>query len=168
MLGLFLWEEFPMQTVLLILCWVLTHAEKISGLAAAAGVLWAVWVYYGKLRLERAKWLSSLYSKFYEAENLKNVRNTLDESGPYPEDTQERIETMVNDQDPDFTDYLNFFEFMAYLEHLGQLSEKDVKALFDYYLRNLSKHKKVREYIDKDRNGFGYLKQVLLRFPAEE
>ena len=44
---------------------------------------------------------------------------------------------MVDREDADFTDYLNFFEFMAYLEDRGQLSKRDVAALFDYYLRLL-------------------------------
>jgi hypothetical protein len=106
-------------------------------LLAAAGVLGAVRIYYRKLALERATWLSSLYSKFYEAPDLKRMRKALDDNPP---DAPE-VEELVRNEDPDLTDHLNFFEFMAYLEARGQLSKRDVAALFDYYLRLLSKHK---------------------------
>jgi hypothetical protein len=76
-----------------------------------------------------------------------------------------QVEELVRNEDPDLTDYLNFFEFMAYLEARGQLSRRDVVALFDYYLRLLSKHKDVRRYVLDDRNGYGYLKKLLPRFP---
>jgi hypothetical protein len=144
--------------------WTLRNAPQISSLTAAVGALGAVWIYYRKSALDRATWLSSLYTKFYEADKLKQTRNTLDESLP----DAENVQKMVDDEDPNFTDYLNFFEFMAYLEERGQLSEKDVAALFDYYLRNLSKHKSVRKYIGKDKKGYGYLQKLLRRFPAEE
>jgi hypothetical protein len=144
--------------------WTLRNAPQISSLTAAVGALGAVWIYYRKSALDRATWLSSLYTKFYEADKLKQTRNTLDESLP----DAENVQKMVDDEDPNFTDYLNFFEFMAYLEERGQLSEKDVAALFDYYLRNLSKHKSVRKYIGKDKKGYGYLQKLLPRFPAEE
>jgi hypothetical protein len=55
---------------------------------------------------------------------------------------------------------------MAYLKDRHQLSKKDVAALFDYYLRLLSKHKDVRRYVLDDRNGYGYLKVLMARFPA--
>ena len=55
---------------------------------------------------------------------------------------------------------------MAYLEVRGELSKKDVEALFDYYLRLLSKHKDVRRYVWEDRNGYGYLKKLMARYPA--
>ena len=108
--------------------WVFSNAQAISSLMAAAGVLGAVRIYYWKVSLDRANWLSNLYSKFYEAADLKRIRNILDES---TSDAQ-KVQEMVDHEDPDFTDYLNFFEFMAYLEHRGQLSKSDVAALFDY------------------------------------
>jgi hypothetical protein len=43
-----------------------------------------------------------------------------------------------------------------------------VAALFDYYLRILSKHEDVRKYILNDKKGYGYLKKLLPRFPAED
>jgi hypothetical protein len=74
----------------------------------------------------------------------------------------------VRTEDSDLTDYLNFFEFVAYLEGSRQLSKKDVEALVDYYLRLLSKHKNVRRYVLDDRNGYGYLKRLVAGLPSED
>jgi hypothetical protein len=142
--------------------WLLVNAQSISYLLAAVSVFIAVLTYHRNAKLERARWLSTLYSKFYEAPDLKRIRKALDE---HPADAGE-IEELVRCEDSDLTDYLNFFEFMAYLEERGQLKKGDVAALFDYYLRLLSKHKDVRKYVLDERNGYGYLKILMSRFPA--
>jgi len=150
-----------LEFILRLFHWIFFNAERISSLMAAAGVLGAVRIYYRKSALERATWLSNLYTKFYEAPDLKRIRKALDDNPP---DAPE-IEDLVGSEDSDLTDYLNFFEFMAYLERRGELRKKDVEALFDYYLRLLSKHKDVRKYVLDDRNGYGYLKTLIARFP---
>ena len=142
--------------------WIFLNAERLSSLLAAAAVLGAVRIYYRKVALERATWLSSLYSKFYEAPDLKRIRKVLDDNSA----DAPAVEELVRSEDSDLTDYLNFFEFMAYLKDRRQLSKKDVAALFDYYLRLLSKHQDVRRYVLDDRNGYGYLKILMVRFPA--
>jgi hypothetical protein len=144
--------------------WVLENSQKIYYLMATAGAFVAVLTYYRNSMVERARWLSSLYSKFYEAPDLKRIRKALDENVP----NSPVIQELVGEEDSDFTDYLNFFEFMAYLEARRQLKKRDVAALFDYYLRVLSKHEDVREYVSNDRNGYGYLKKLLPRFPPVE
>ncbi len=141
---------------------VFANAQSIYYLMAAAGAFVAVLTYHRNSVVERARWLSSLYTKFYEAPDLKRIRTALDETPPNAAAVQELVRT----EDSDFTDYLNFFEFVAYLKARGQLSKRDVGALFDYYLRLLSKHEDVRKYILDDRKGYGYLKKLLPGFPA--
>jgi hypothetical protein len=142
--------------------WFLANAQSISCAVAAVSVFVAVLTYRKNSALERARWLSSLYSKFYEALDLKRVRQTLDDSSP----NSPQVRELIQQEDAGFTDYLNFFEFMAYLEVCGQLSRTDVAALFDYYLRVLSRHEDVREYVENDRNGYAYLKKLLPRFSS--
>ena len=144
--------------------WVWGNTQPIFQLLAAVSVAIGARAYWRNSRLERTRWLANLYSKFYEALDLKMIRETLDRSAP----NSAEVRKLVEDEDARFTDYLNFFEFMAYLRHRSQLSERDVAALFDYYLRNLSKHESVRKYVEKDRNGFGFLKELLQHFPLEE
>lgn len=151
-----------MNIALHALHWLGTNAQAIYYLLAAIAAWLAVLTYRRNSRLERARWLSSLYSKFYEALDLKMIRETLDCTPP----DGPAVQKLVHDEDARFTDYLNFFEFMAYLKACGQLSTKDVTAMFDYYLRVLSKHEDVRKYVMDDRNGYGYLKELLPNFSS--
>jgi uncharacterized protein (DUF433 family) len=137
--------------------WIWGNTQPIFQLMAAMSAAIGAFAYWRNSRLERARWLASLYTKFYEALDLKMIRETLDCSAP----NAPEVLKLVDEQDARFTDYLNFFEFMAYLKACGQLSQKDVAALFDYYLRVLSKHEVVRKYVLDDRNGYGYLKRLL-------
>ena len=63
------------------------------------------------LRVRRAEWLASLYEKFYERSELKEVREILDCKGG----RSEAIDKVVSEEPPAFSDYLNFFEFVAVL-----------------------------------------------------
>jgi hypothetical protein len=137
------------------------RVDNIHQWIEALSALGAVWVYFRNSRRERAEWLSKLYSKFYEEDALKAVREVLDRA----EADSAQIKKMVLEEDGNFTDYLNFFEFMAYLARRRQLSRADVAALFDYYLCILNKHTIVQEYIREGRNGFEYLKGLLTDFP---
>jgi len=149
-----------MDVVIRALHWIWANTQPIFQLLAAIAALVGALAYRRNSRLERARWLAALYSKFYEALDLKMIRETLDRSAP---DSPE-VAKLVQEEDARFTDYLNFFEFMAYLRASGQLSKQDVAALFDYYLRILLKHEDVRKYVQDDKNGYGYLKRILPRF----
>ncbi len=141
---------------------VFANAQSIYYFMAAVAAIVVILTYRRNSVVEQARWLASLYTKFYEAPDLKRIRTCLDESLPNAAPVQDLVRT----EDSDFTDYLNFFEFVAYLKARGQLSKRDVAALFDYYLRLLSKHEDVRKYILDDRKGYGYLKKLLPSFPA--
>jgi hypothetical protein len=122
-----------------------------------SSAIWAIKIYWRNSAIERARWLSSLYSKFYEQADLKGIREILDSESP----TSAEIRRLVEEQEARFTDYLNFFEFMAYLNECDQLSQKDVRALFHYYLRAIWKHEAVQKYVLDDRNEYHYLKKLL-------
>ena len=53
----------------------------------------------------------------------------------------------MTDEPSEFTDYLNFFEFVAVLEKSGQLKSNEIEDLFHYYLDCLEKSPKIREYL---------------------
>ena len=124
------------------------HIKDIAEIAAAAAVLWGIYVYFTNSRLRRAEWLASLYEKFYESNNLKAVRDVLD-CGTAP--TLE-IENLVKEESRDFTDYLNFFEFVAVLQKSRQLTDQEIEDLFGYYLDCLEYCRPLRDYI----GGRGY------------
>jgi hypothetical protein len=48
----------------------------------------------------------------------------------------------------DFVDYLNFFEFIASLWRLNQISIKEVAMVFEYYVLRLRDHDFIMHYIE--------------------
>ncbi len=146
----------------------------LAGLYAAAAAIKAydqnLWADRRKNDLEKAKWLSQLFQSFYEKDTYKGMRRKFDfgnmddvlglirkDSGTAPVFHEE--EQILFDQ---FTDYLNFFELVAYLSKLEQLDSEDIKAVFAYYLGRLVKidtTTEIRTYIET--NGYGNLSRTL-------
>jgi hypothetical protein len=137
-------------------------AETFYYILAAIAALGAAWVYRRNSRLERARWASSLYEKFYEGANYKQMRDVLDIDCAQSSGCQAC--GMAHDSHPlnmRFSDYLNFFELIGFLEKSKQLKSDDIEDLFCYYLNCLEKHKLVRDYI-RDR-GYEQLNRFLER-----
>lgn len=130
--------------------------QMLSSGAGIIAVFWALWVYRSNSRRERAHWVEGLYSRFYEKPELKVVRETLDCAAG-----DAAVKQLLSEESPALTDYLNFFEFVAYLESSRQLSRTDVQALFGYYLRCLKRHSDVVGYIQNTEKGFEYLRKTL-------
>lgn len=129
-------------------------AGSVAALGTLGAAIYAVIVYRRNSRLERARWASSLYEKFYEREQLKEVRELLD-----CESNQERVDELVLKGKADFTDYLNFFEYVAFLKHSKQLEVEEIEDLFGYYLACLNRHNIVLKYIKE--NGYERLHHLL-------
>jgi hypothetical protein len=142
------------------MCWEILQdiAKIVSYVGPTIAAFWALYVYWSGARRERAKWAESLYSRFFEKKELKEIREVLDCDPGSPE-----VAMLVTKESPEFTDYLNFFELVAYLEESRQLKPKDVKALFEYYLGCLKKHQPVMDYISGRSNGFEHLRRLLSR-----
>jgi len=128
-----------------------------SSIIAVLGFVFAVVTYMRSRRLDAAKWAFQLYEKFYEKETFKPVRDVLD----CEEIDDARVKKLVEDETAEFTDYLNFFEFIAYLKSEGQVSEADVETLFSYYLSCLRKNPSVLQYVTSPSNGFEQLAKLL-------
>ncbi len=131
-------------------------AATISAVGTALAALFAAFVYRRNSVLERARWASSLYEKFYEAATLKQMRDRLD----CLNDT-ESVNEIVIREEATFTDYLNFFEFIAFLKKGNQLKDSEINALFGYYLDCLNRHDRVKQYIANPENGYEGLANLL-------
>lgn len=77
-----------------------------------------------------------------------------------PADADQVSEVVIREES-DFTDYLNFFEYVAILTKSEQLRDEDIEDLFGYYLNCLKRHERVRKYIDNPINGYEKLSQLL-------
>lgn len=134
-----------------------TVAQIGQAIFAAVGVIWGLKIYRRNSRLERAKWITSLYEKFFENDHLKKVRNALDVLSDSAEVV--KVNELVSREKPEFTDYLNFFEYVAILRESKQLGDQEIYDLFNYYLGCLERHENVRRYIEE--NGYEQLHALL-------
>jgi len=134
-------------------------------LILACAAIWAGLVgfqdYRYKVIAEKSKWLLQLYEKLFENAQYKEVRRIrADAVGlKFTLDQQKQFDA--------FTDYLNFFELIARLKIIGQLSGEDIKATFDYYLNLLKKQRnpEIRGYLLKE--GFENLNELLLEYEKQ-
>ena len=79
--------------------WIWGNTQPIFQLLAGMSAIIAALTYWRNLGLERARWLASLYSKFYEALDLRMIREILDCSAP----NSPEVLKLVEDQDARFT-----------------------------------------------------------------
>jgi hypothetical protein len=131
-------------------------AGTISALGTVLAAAFAAYVYQRNSAIERAKWAVNLYEKFYEGTTYKQIRDRLDCFNDL-----DSVNEIVLREEPAFTDYLNFFEFIAFLKTSRQLKDSEIEALFGYYLDCLNRHDRVRQYISNPGNGYEGLARLL-------
>lgn len=112
-------------------------AQILYYLGAGVAAVGAFLVYRHNSRLERPRWATMLFDKFYETEKYKEIRSTLDTYA----DT-EAVEELVLREEDKFTDYLNFFEYVAFLKACKQLRRREVEALLGYFLECIARHER--------------------------
>ena len=116
------------------------------------------------LRHKRADLLDKLFERFYEKDLYKKIRRTLDYGSVADHENLKRAladETADHQLCEGFVNYLNFFEYVASLWQLEQLSDREILMLFDYYLKLLRRIDFVWEFIRQ--NGFENLEKLLER-----
>jgi hypothetical protein len=135
-----------------------TFGQLAFWLVSSVGITVAALTYFFNLRLKQAEWLKSLFEKFYESVNYKEVRRWIDFN---------RIEEELNDdedgtKEEKFADFLNFFEFIAILEKLKQLNISKIRDLFSYYLKLIDNNSYCRNYIKE--HGYKNLAKFLEKY----
>jgi hypothetical protein len=133
-------------------------AAVVGGIAACIAAL----TYCRNSKLEKAKWLATLYEKFYESSQLKSIRDILDSR----EDVSLEIANLVREESSEFTDYLNFFEFVLYLKEARQLTDEEIQQMFKYYLDCLRRRPNIRDYIKA--NGYELLDTYLDKMESSQ
>ena len=154
--------------------------QLLSGVGAiglAGLALWARQSYRRQVNLEQMRWLQQLYDSFYNSDRYKAVRQIIDF-----EDLAQTLDLLRRgDLDPhqlsvperaqvdQFTDYLNFFEWVAFLEEEKQLTFAQLDTMFGYYLARLlqvDKNRQLRQYIQE--KGYEQLHQLLERYAQDK
>ncbi len=132
--------------------------DIISKIAAGAGVLIAALSYSKQIRIKHGEWLQSLFEKFFENENYKEVRSWLDYSELHEKlNDSDEFEKRKNEEK--FTDFLNFYEFIGILHFRKELNFKEINVVFDYYLKKIKDNPDCQIWIDD--YGFEKLKILL-------
>ena len=129
----------------------------------ALGFLIAAWTFFRNTRVRRAEWLGQLYETFYVRPELKGVRATLDYDSA---SRAELLRCLASDPENSvvlepLVDYLNFFEFIAALWTMNQLSKKEIRLMFGYYLKMLGNEAEVLKFCRQ--GGFRNLLRLLDR-----
>lgn len=129
-----------------------TIALSIGAGAALFTAIQAIRAFQTNLKVRRAEWLSTLYESFYVKTELKGIRAALDYPGL---EHDELLRCIGSDKEnwvrlEPLVDYLNFFEFIAVLWKMKQLSLEEIKLMFGYYLRRLGEE---RSIVDFSREG---------------
>ncbi len=131
-----------------------TLALVVAALSAAI----AAFTYWRSTRTKAAEFLTSLHQAFFVDKTYKKVRSVLDDESKLG---ASKLSELLQTEPDDFTDFLNFFELVAYLRECRNLSAKDVEALPGYYLTLLANKPDLRSYINS--RDFEHLDSLLTK-----
>ena len=129
-------------------------------IAASVSACFGIVTYRRSTRTKAAEFLSALHKDFFVEKTYKKTRDILDDES---ETAYSKLEAFVRDEPAEFTDFLNFFELVAYMGKCGTLSDADVEALLGYYLQILTDKPELRRYIHNRKKGFEHLDELLTR-----
>lgn len=139
----------------------------LKWLAFAVGLLsaaTAAFSLYRNTRTKAAEFLVSLHRGFFIDPLYQPMKTLLDCDGA---EEEARLEEAVRSESGEFTDFLNFFELVAYLQEAGTLSAQDVDALLGYYLDKLRTQPAVWAYIRQSTKSFENLRRLLADRPLQ-
>lgn len=134
----------------------------IQGLGAflgASAAVAAALTYRRNARTKAAEFLLSLHKTFFVDETYKSMKKLLDSEG---DADQSKLTEVIAKETVEFTDFLNFFELIAYFAEIKTLTYADVEALLGYYLNQLQEMPVVYAYIKQESNGFENLSRYLV------
>jgi hypothetical protein len=123
-------------------------ASMLGGLAAFAGFLLNASALRLSTKARRLETLAGLQARFYTSPEMGEIRRLI-ETG-----TKDEIDAVINvvkaTPESDRLDgYLNFFEWIAFLEESRSLSYEEVYGLFGYCLAQIKKRPELVAYLKK-------------------
>ena len=144
------------------------YLDYLVKIGTIIGGIFAINTYINNIKLRKAQWLYSLYEKFYESETYKNIRYIIDyerdddinalKNAIYFSNNDTLVEELV--------DYLNFFEFIASLWVMKQLTVHEIAMLFEYYILRIYDHEFIVEFLKEE--GFKQLPKLVYRLKEEK
>ena len=120
-------------------------------LGAVIGGAITIYIYNRNSQLQRAQWLYFLFEKFFYHTQYAEIRRLLDyENDEEINRLRSALASHCEEQlEEKLVDYLNFFEFIASLWSMRQLPIKEVRMMFDYYIRRLGDYDFIMDYLNQ-------------------
>jgi hypothetical protein len=140
------------------------YIKIFMAIVAVSSAVIGLYTFWRSTRTKAAEFLSDLHRAFFVETTYKEVREILDDES---ESAQAKMAVLVEKEHADFTDFLNFFELVAYMGEVGTLSPKDVEALLGYYLDILNKKSLLHDYVRIEKNSFQHLDMLLRERPGK-
>ncbi len=144
--------------------WVEAYAALTMAAGTIGASLWAVYSYRQAKTSEAARWVKDLFAEFFFNPNFDEIRDLIEFGyqsrlrpilqaavlGRYLQIDNDDERRLIKELD----NFLNYLEYVLYLESMGRIEERDRKAIFDYWTGVLadSDHALVRLYCSE----FGY------------
>lgn len=129
-----------------------TILNYLVALITISGGLFTIYTYWKNSKLKRSEWLYNLYEKFYEKDNYKRIRYIIDYERV--EDIKRLKKGVVYDCEDELVeelvDYLNFFEFIASLWTMKQLTSKEIAMVFEYYILRIYDHDFIVNFLNDE------------------
>jgi hypothetical protein len=109
--------------------------------------------------LKRAEWIHKIYDSFYVSEKFVYAKINLIYSTKLSPEIEKAVKVSLTKKEKDTTDkevtekidnFLNFFEFVLYLQDMGQIFLKDVEVMFAGFLKKLNKNELLCQYIEQN------------------
>jgi hypothetical protein len=132
--------------------------KGLTGLIGLGALLYTVESYRRNSLTKRAEFLIGLHKTFF-IDGAFRIMKTLLDSDEAADKTI--LARKVMQESMDFTDFLNFFELIAYFAESGALDREDADALLGYYLDLLTRNEVVYPYIRKQEKSFENLSRLL-------
>ena len=114
-------------------------------------------------RLRRTDLLNALFEKFFYQSKYAEIRKHLDYSTKHDDLIKLLEEALINHNNEELeekcVDFFNFFEFISVLWKLKQLQIKEIKFMFEYYVKMLDNNPYARRYLED--NGFENLLDLI-------
>ena len=119
----------------------------------------ALLIYWANYRLKRGKWLKTLHENISSDQRLQKVCSFLE-----TETDQQKISNYVKQQKSELLYYFDYFEFIKFLVVQRNLSENEFKSLTGKYIKCLSNHNEVLNFITN--NNYLWLISILQIQPS--
>ncbi len=139
--------------------WITGAGVLVAAVSAAVGAF----TYSRNSRTKAADFLLSLHKTFFIEKTYSDMKCLLDCESSLE---QAKLAEVVRMESEEFTDFLNFFELVAYFRSIETLSNDDVEALLGYYLDRIQESSSVLAYVRKSSHGFEHLGRLLVEREA--